>query len=658
MSTQPEPEATTGFASLGLSDALVAAVSALGYEEPTPIQREAIPVLLDGKDVLGMAGTGTGKTAAFALPMIELLSRKGAKSLAPRGLVLVPTRELAMQVAEALHKYARGTDLAVAPLYGGAPMDVQIRALRRGVSIVVATPGRALDHLRRHTLDLRALRIVVLDEADEMIDMGFAEDIESILANAPEERQTALFAATMAPRLESIASTHLTDPVRVAIAKEKRAAGKLPRIRQVAYLVPRMQKTAALGRILDVETPTSAIVFCRTRTEVDELTDTLAAHGYGAKALHGGMEQKARDRVMQMFRTGQADVLVATDVAARGLDIEHVSHVVNYDLPMSPEVYVHRIGRTGRAGREGMAISLVDPRQHRALRQIEGITRAKIEILPIPTEADLQARRLDTTLAAVRAQIVEGGLEQARAVVDRLAQEFDVLDVAAAAIRLLHDDAPAAGTPTKGKGRAGSQRRPAGDRRTIPRRSPRRRRPRSEERRPARRDEGDRPRRSREDGDRPARASPRRRPVGTARRAVRQLRPPHDAAPQHRQGSGPASRRPRRRHRRRGRRGQQRARRDPHRRRLLDRRRARSPGHADHDLAAQREGPWPPGDGPQGPRQLRAPPQFLPPAQRLGLAASAWPPIQSREFPQRFARGWLGALPARTTSAGGPRWRN
>ena len=453
VSTQPDSDALGGFAALGLSPALVSAVAALGYEEPTPIQREAIPVLLDGQDVLGMAGTGTGKTAAFALPMIELLARKGPKSLAPRGLVLVPTRELAMQVAEALHKYARGTTLAVAPLYGGAPMDVQIRALRRGVSIVVATPGRALDHLRRNTLDLRALRIVVLDEADEMIDMGFAEDIEAILANAPEERQTALFAATMAPRLESIASTHLTEPVRVNIAKEKRAPGKLPRIRQVAYLVPRMQKTAALGRILDVETPTSAIVFCRTRTEVDELTDTLAAHGYGAKALHGGMEQKARDRVMQMFRSGQADVLVATDVAARGLDIEQVSHVVNYDLPMSPEVYVHRIGRTGRAGREGMAIALVDPRQHRALRQIEGTTRQKIEILPVPTEADLQARRLDTTLASVRAQIGEGGLEQARAVVDRLAQEFDVLDVAAAAIRLLHDDATTGGSPAKTSGK-------------------------------------------------------------------------------------------------------------------------------------------------------------------------------------------------------------
>ena len=445
------------FASLGLSRPLVAAVTALGYEEPTPIQREAIPLILDGQDVLGMAGTGTGKTAAFALPIIELLSRKGPKSTAARGLVLVPTRELAMQVAEALHKYARGTTLSVAPLYGGAPMDVQVRALRRGVSIVVATPGRALDHLRRGTLDLSALRVVVLDEADEMIDMGFAEDIEAILAHAPEERQTALFAATMAPRLEAIASTHLNDPVRVSIPSEKRAPGKMPRIRQVAYLVPRMQKTMALGRILDVETPASAIVFCRTRTEVDELTDTLTAHGFAAKALHGGMEQKARDRVMQLFRAGQADVLVATDVAARGLDIDHVSHVINYDLPMAPEVYVHRIGRTGRAGREGLAISLVDPRQHRALRQIEGATRSRIEILKVPSEADLQARRLDTTLAAIKAQINEGGLEQARVVVDRLAAEFDVLDVAAAAVRLLHDDvaAGAAATP-RSRGKKGA----------------------------------------------------------------------------------------------------------------------------------------------------------------------------------------------------------
>ncbi|MGI8673176.1 MAG: DEAD/DEAH box helicase, partial [Luteitalea sp.] len=457
MTSTPASDAPIGFSSLGLSDALVAAVTALGYEEPTPIQREAIPILLEGHDLLGMAGTGTGKTAAFALPMLDRLSRKGPKHMGARGLVLVPTRELAMQVAEALHKYAKGTDLAVVPLYGGAPMDVQIRALRRGAALVVATPGRALDHLRRRTLDLSALNVLVLDEADEMLDMGFADDIETILAETPPDRQTALFAATMPPRLEGIASRHLRSPQRVSIARETRPAGKLPRVRQVAYFVSRAQKTAALGRVLDFESPTSAIVFCRTRLEVDELTETLTAHGYSARALHGGMEQKQRDRVMQLFRSEQADILVATDVAARGLDIEHVSHVVNYDVPTAPEVYVHRIGRTGRAGRDGVAISLVDPRQHRVLRTIETALRQKIQILSVPSDADLHARRLDATLSAVRSQIAEGGLEQARAVVERLAQDFDVLDIAAAAIRMLHDDVtPGTGSPGKGKG-AGAQ---------------------------------------------------------------------------------------------------------------------------------------------------------------------------------------------------------
>jgi ATP-dependent RNA helicase DeaD len=357
----------------------------------------------------------------------------------PRGLVLVPTRELAMQVSEALHKYAKGLDLHVVPLYGGAPMDVQVRALRRGAELVVATPGRALDHLRRKTLDLSGLQVLVLDEADEMLDMGFADDLEAILAATPEDRQTALFAATMAPRLAAIAGRHLRTPKRVTIPREKLAGGKVPRIRQVAHLMPRAQKTAALGRVLDFESPKSAIVFCRTRLEVDALTDTLTAHGYSAKALHGGMEQKQRDRIMQLFRSGQAEVLVATDVAARGLDIEHVSHVVNYDVPSAPEVYVHRIGRTGRAGREGVAITLADPREHRFLRTIEATIKHKIEVRPLPSEADLLARRLDTTREAVRTQLQTGGLEGARQMVDALAQEFDVLDIAAAAIHLLHD---------------------------------------------------------------------------------------------------------------------------------------------------------------------------------------------------------------------------
>ncbi len=468
MSTSPAP---ARFDSLGLADALVRAVTALGYEEPTPIQREAIPVLLAGKDLLGQAGTGTGKTAAFALPLIHRLLKpptgspalsersesKGpalserSESKGPRGLILVPTRELAMQVAEAVHKYAKGTALRVVPVYGGAPMDQQIRALRRGVDIVVATPGRALDLMRRQALMLDAVAVLVLDEADEMLDMGFAEDLEAILTATPVTRQTALFAATMAPRIAAIAEKHLTRPARIMIKAEKRAAGKLPQVRQVAFIASRASKAHALGRILEFEEPASAIVFCRTRIEVEELTDILKSHGYGAQALHGGMEQRERDRVMTMFRQEKADVLVATDVAARGLDIDHVSHVINYDIPTSPEVYVHRIGRTGRIGREGVAITLVDPREQRMLRQIERLTRQPIEMAPLPTEAALQAKRLGAMRSAIEERIKAGALDGPRAFVADLAHSVDVLDIAAAAVSLLQaqdesgddeDDAP------------------------------------------------------------------------------------------------------------------------------------------------------------------------------------------------------------------------
>jgi ATP-dependent RNA helicase DeaD len=440
MTTPPSSTAPPGFASLGLADALVKAVAALGYEEPTPIQREAIPVLCAGRDLIGQAGTGTGKTAAFALPLIHrLAAAPAAPGGRARGLILVPTRELAMQVAEAVHKYAKRTSLSSVPLYGGAPMDQQIRALKRGADIVVATPGRALDHLRRKTLSLDALEVLILDEADEMLDMGFAEDIETILTATPRTRQTALFAATMAPRIAAIAERHLTHAVRITIKSEKRAPGKLPQVRQVAFIVTRDQKAYALGRVLEFEDPKSAIVFCRTRLEVDELTDTLKSHGYGAQALHGGMEQKQRDRVMQLFRQEKADVLVATDVAARGLDIEHVSHVINYDIPTAAEVYVHRIGRTGRVGREGVAITLVDPREQRLLRQIEALTKQKIEIVALPTAAALRAKRRDLTRAALRDRLVAGGLDELRAFVESLAHDFDLVDIAAAAVAMMHD---------------------------------------------------------------------------------------------------------------------------------------------------------------------------------------------------------------------------
>jgi ATP-dependent RNA helicase DeaD len=429
---------TTGFGSLGLSPSLVTTLGVLGYEEPTPVQREAIPLLLSGRDLLAQASTGTGKTAAFALPIIQRFGEDGPAPQRLRGLVLVPTRELAMQVAEAIHKYARGTGVQVVPLYGGASMQQQIRSLSRGADVAVATPGRALDHLRRKTLSVDAVRVLVLDEADEMLDMGFADDLDAILAATPSARQTTLFSATMPARILSIAKRHLSNPARVTIAAERPAAGKLPRVRQIAYIVRRAQKPAAIDRILDIEQPSSAIVFCRTRLEVESLTETLNAHGYRAEALHGGMQQRQRDAVMNRVRSAKTDLLIATDVAARGLDISHLSHVINYDLPAAAESYVHRIGRTGRAGRAGTAITLIEPREHRHVRSIEAMTKQKIEVAQLPTVADLRAKRLELTRAALRERLLQGDFEDVRVVIESLAEEFDVVDVAAAAVKLAH----------------------------------------------------------------------------------------------------------------------------------------------------------------------------------------------------------------------------
>jgi ATP-dependent RNA helicase DeaD len=434
METEPNGSGTP-FADLGLVPALTAVLTELGYEEPTPIQSEAIPPLLRGADLLGQAATGTGKTAAFALPLLQRLAEQG-RGRHPLGLVLVPTRELAMQVAEAAHKYGRQLGARVLPIYGGQPIGRQLRELARGVDIVVATPGRALDHLRRGTLPLGGIRCIVLDEADEMLDMGFAEDIEALLAEAPADRQTVLFSATMPSRIDAIARRHLRDPVRISIATPPPAAGEATLVRQTAYVVRRPHKVAALGRILDVEAPEAAIVFCRTRTEVDELTETLSARGYRAEALHGGMSQEQRDRVMGRLRSGTAELLIATDVAARGLDIEHLTHVVNFDVPSAPEAYVHRIGRVGRAGRAGVAITLAEPREHRLLKQIERLAGSRIDIAKVPTVADLQARRLELTRAAIHEALLEDDLEHFRVVVEALADEFDVMDVALAAVKL------------------------------------------------------------------------------------------------------------------------------------------------------------------------------------------------------------------------------
>src|SRR5512140_2083640 len=304
------------FAGLGRDARLVSALVALGYEEPTPIQSAAIPPLIEGRDVFAQAATGTGKTAAFALPILNALAPAAERGVAPSALVLVPTRELAMQLAEAFHRYGREIGVRVLPVYGGASMETQLRALKRGVDVVVATPGRALDHVNRRSLALEGLASLVLDEADEMLDMGFAEDLDAILAATPKTRQTALFSATLPARIGAIAAKHLKDPVRIAIAKEAVKAGGIPKVRQTAYVVARGHKRAALGRILDLESPAAALVFCRTRIEVDELTESLKGRGMRVEAMHGGMSQEPRDRVMKKFRAGTLELLIATDVAA------------------------------------------------------------------------------------------------------------------------------------------------------------------------------------------------------------------------------------------------------------------------------------------------------------------------------------------------------
>ncbi|MGH3794424.1 MAG: DEAD/DEAH box helicase [Pseudonocardiaceae bacterium] len=429
-----------GFTALTLRPELLRAVFDLGYEEPTPIQREAIPPLLAGRDLLGQAATGTGKTAAFALPILHGM-RPGVDGTDPTALVLVPTRELAIQVSQAIHRYGRELGARVLPIYGGQPIGRQLRALAAGIDVVVATPGRALDHIGRGTLRLDRLTTVILDEADEMLDMGFADDIEAILRDTPEDRQTVLFSATMPRRIDDMVRRHLRNPIRIMLGRAEATEGEAPLVRQSAYLVSRAHKPAALGRVLDVESPTAAIVFCRTRDEVDRLTESLNGRGYRAEALHGGMSQEQRDRVMARLRNGTADLLVATDVAARGLDIDQLTHVVNFDVPSAPDSYVHRVGRVGRAGREGVAITFAEPREHRMLKTIERVTKQRITVSRVPTVADLRARRLELTRAALYESLSadEDDRERFRVVVETLTDEFDVMEVALAAVKLAHE---------------------------------------------------------------------------------------------------------------------------------------------------------------------------------------------------------------------------
>jgi len=437
--TSPDEDTTEsapGFADLGLRAEILDTLNELGYEEPTPIQQESIPVMLAGRDMIGQAATGTGKTAAFALPALDGMTSPRAG--APEVLVLVPTRELAVQVSEAMFKYGRRIGAQVVPVFGGQPIGRQWSALERGAHVVVATPGRALDHIGRGALDLDGVRVVILDEADEMLDMGFADDIESILESTPPTRQTVLFSATMPPRIKAIAERHQTDPVHVQPHHVGTAAAGQGTIHQKVYVVQRNHKPSALGRILDIETPGSTLVFCRTRAEVDQLTETMNVRGYRAEALHGGMDQTQRDRVMARLREGTAELLVATDVAARGLDVDALTHVVNYDVPSAAESYVHRIGRVGRAGREGTAITLAEPRQKRLLANIERHTKQSITVERVPTVADLRERQIELTVEAIRESLAAEDLDDYQAVLHALAGDDDDRNLALATIRLVH----------------------------------------------------------------------------------------------------------------------------------------------------------------------------------------------------------------------------
>ncbi|HKQ16312.1 MAG TPA: DEAD/DEAH box helicase [Steroidobacteraceae bacterium] len=431
--------ATTTFRDLALNEALVRALADVGYESPSPIQAATIPHMLEGRDVVGQAQTGTGKTAAFALP---ILSRIDVQQRSPQALVLVPTRELAIQVAEAFQRYAAHlTGFHVVPIYGGQSYTPQLHSLRRGVHVVVGTPGRVMDHIKRDTLQLATLKHFVLDEADEMLRMGFIDDVEWILEQAPKQRQIALFSATMPAEVRRIAKHHLHDPAEVTI---KSKTGTASKIRQRYWVVSGMHKLDALTRILEAEPFDGMLVFTRTKIATEELAERLEARGFAVEALNGDIAQAQRERTIARLKAGQIDIVVATDVAARGLDVERVSHVVNYDVPYDPEAYVHRIGRTGRAGRSGEAILFIAPRERNMLRVIERATRQTIEQMELPSIQDVNDQRVARFNDRISAALAAGEGAAFRELIERFESEHNVpaVEIAAALASLMQGKKP------------------------------------------------------------------------------------------------------------------------------------------------------------------------------------------------------------------------
>ena len=433
------------FGELGLDSRVLAVTEEMGYETPSPIQAQTIPLLTSGRDVVGLAQTGTGKTAAFALPALTRMAAAydaGELGSTPNTLVLAPTRELAIQVAEAFSSYAaKLPGISVLPIYGGAPYGPQLAGLRRGAQVVVGTPGRVIDHMSKGSLDLSEIKHLILDEADEMLRMGFAEEVDKILAQTPAEKQVALFSATMPKAIRRISEDYLNDPVEVSV-KNKTTTGA--NIRQRFVFIKHHAKPEALARIMETEPHDAAIVFVRTRSATEEVAAKLNARGFRATAINGDIPQNLREKTVDQLKNGRIEVLVATDVAARGLDVERISHVFNYDIPLDTESYVHRIGRTGRAGRSGEAVLFVTPREKRMLRNIEKATRQQVEQMSLPTVADVNASRLERFSERITQTLAGEDLEEYRAMVSRYVQEQDTPaeDVAAALVAMVHEGRP------------------------------------------------------------------------------------------------------------------------------------------------------------------------------------------------------------------------
>ncbi|MBU1753067.1 DEAD/DEAH box helicase [bacterium] len=417
------------FNSFGLSNEMLQTISNMGFEEPTPIQEKAIPVIMQGKDMIGQAQTGTGKTAAFGIPVVEKIDR----GMFPvQAIILTPTRELAIQVAEEMNKIGKLNRVSAFPVYGGSSIERQIRMLQRGVHIVVGTPGRVIDHIERGTLKLNDVKIVILDEADEMLDMGFKDDITTILSNTPKERQTLLFSATMPEAIIRISKQYMVSPEKVTITTNILTA---PKIDQIFYEVSESEKVDALARLIDAEDSDLFLVFCHTKREVDDVAANLKNRGYDAETIHGDFNQSQREAVMKRFKSNMIDVLVATDVAARGLDISNISHVVNYSIPQNPDAYIHRIGRTGRAGKSGVAITFVTPREDRQLRLLQSVAKTKIKRGKLPSLTDVLNARVGTLKEKIQEFIDDKKFDTYLELADKVTEGITPIDAVAALLK-------------------------------------------------------------------------------------------------------------------------------------------------------------------------------------------------------------------------------